>query len=109
MGEPEYITRERLEDRLHEEVEGLTGDDRAWWSEHRIAPLTVTGSGQTVFAVAVSGTRALIFFDDEDEFGSADLGPGATFVSGKLYGDLVDAVRGLRYLEQAGTSGLSTR
>ena len=95
---PQYVTHEELEERLREHVAVLKGKDLAWWSDHRVEPFEVTGRGRTHFAVAVSGPHALIFFEDEDEFGSAQLSVGASFVEGKLYGDLVYAVRGIREL-----------
>jgi hypothetical protein len=95
---PQYITREELEERLREEMAVLKGGDQAWWSEHRVEPFEVKGGGQTHFAVAVSVHHFLIFFDDEDEFGSGQITGGATFGDGQLYGDLVDAVRGIRAL-----------
>jgi hypothetical protein len=97
---PQYITREALEERLREETALLGGGDLAWWSEHRVEPFGVEGGGQTHYAVAVSGHHLLIFFDNEDEFGAGQLSEGACFGDGGLYGNLVDAVRGMRKLER---------
>jgi len=95
MMKPEFITLEELTEQLDSEGADLTGEDRAWWMSHRVEPFVVTGYGQSHYAVAVSGGRALIFFDDEDEFGMGVLGPGGKFDEMGLSGDLVDAVRGL--------------
>jgi hypothetical protein len=97
MNKPRFITREELDERLRKEELVLTGDDRAWWNQHRVEPFVVSDGDQVHFAVAVNGIHAVIFFDDEDEFGSATLGPSAAFEGMGLYGDLADAVRGLRY------------
>jgi hypothetical protein len=78
---------------------GLNGEDRDWWSAHEVEPFVVTSGDICCYAVAVSGVRALIFFDDEDEFGMAVLGHLSAFEGMCLYGDLVDAVRGLARLE----------
>jgi hypothetical protein len=96
MSEPSFITREELEDRVRQEEQIMTGDDRAWWYEHRVDPFHVTFGDHTYYAVAVSISGALVFFDDEDEFGSAILRTGTELADIGLYGDLVDAVRGLR-------------
>ncbi len=95
MSKPEFITLEELTAQLRREGPELTGADRAWWSAHRAEPFIVTGGGRAHYAVAVSGGRALIFFDDEDEFGMAVVGPGAKIEWMGLYGELVDAVRSL--------------
>jgi hypothetical protein len=100
----QYITREDLEERLREEMAELKGQDSAWWSEHRVEPFEVKCRGRKHFAVAVSGPHVLVFFDDEDEFGAAYLGPGASSVEGELYGDLVNANRGVGELERSGSS-----
>lgn len=96
MSEPSFITLEELEDRLRQEEQIMTGDDLAWWSEHRVDPFHVIVGDRTHYAVAASVSCTLIFFDDEDEFGSANLRTGAELADIALYGDLVDAVRILR-------------
>ena len=51
-----------------------------------------------------AGPRALVFFDDEDEFGYAELEPGGLIGETAYFGDLSDAVRCLRSLERSDTN-----
>jgi hypothetical protein len=104
MDGPFYITLEELTRRLSDELPALSEIDRAWWSEHRVEPFVVESPGFAFFAVAVSGRRALVFFDDEDEFGYAELQPGGFIGEIGYFGDLSDAVPCLRRLEQSDTS-----
>jgi hypothetical protein len=104
MDEPLYITPEEFKRRLSDELPALSDVDRAWWSDHRVEPFVVVGPGVAFFAIAVSGTRALVFFDDEDEFGYAELEPGGLIGQIGYFGDLSDAVRCLRRLERSDTS-----
>jgi hypothetical protein len=109
MSEPRYITRAELEDRLRGELAALTDDDRTWWAEHRVEPFIAAGWGHAFYAAAVSGSHALVFYDDEDEFGYAELGPGMAFEDGGLYGDLVDAVGGVRAMGRDDKPELSAK
>jgi hypothetical protein len=99
MSDPRFITRKELDERIRQEILGLAGEDRAWWSAHEVEPFVVTSGDICHYAVAVSSARALIFFDDEDEFGMAVLGDLFAIEGMCLYGDLVDAVRGLARLD----------
>ena len=92
MDGPLYITPEELKRKLSDELPALSDVDRAWWSDHRVEPFVVVGPGAAFFAVAVSGTRALVFYGDEDEFGYAELEPGGLIGEIGYFGDLSDAV-----------------
>lgn len=98
MRAPEYITREELMNRLQTQAADLKGEDLAWWSAHRVDPFVIQVGGSPHFVAARSGENLLVFFDDEDEFGHAiEQTSGQAHTPG-LFGDLVDAVRGVRAL-----------
>lgn len=73
----------------------------AWWQAHRIEPRVACSKQQAHFAVAEAGDHILTFFDDEDEFGVLTRQADGTLGGYSLYGDLIDAVRGLRLYQGA--------
>jgi hypothetical protein len=98
MRAPEYITREKLLDLLQAQAADLGGEDLAWWSDHRVDPFVIKVGASHHFVAARSGENLLVFFDDEDEFGHAIEQPGGQAREPGLFGDLIDAVRGVRAL-----------
>ena len=94
---PEYISRDQLLDRLQREVATLADSDLSWWRQHSVEPFPVRNGDLSHFVVAVSGHDVLFFADDEDEFGQAKLEAGSeTLTNCGLFGDLLDAIRGIR-------------
>ena len=94
---PEYIAPAELADRLQQEVATLDEADWAWWKQHSIAPFVASYRGLSHYVVAAAGRDVLYFADDEDEFGSGRL-EGDVLTDCGLFGDLQDAIRGLRRL-----------
>jgi hypothetical protein len=80
-------------ERIGKEEKGLPPAERAWWEEHRISPQLVRCGADMRYAVAAEGTQRIIFFDDEDEFGTARIAADGSVEDPALVGDLVDAVR----------------
>jgi hypothetical protein len=101
MDQPAYIDAADLAERLAMEVKRLGPEDRAWWAAHRCEPFVLSYRARCHYAVARDGDRALVFFDDEDEFGSAAISPDGSGADGGLSGDLVDAVRWFRLYHRA--------
>ena len=104
MDVPLYITPEEFKRRLSDELPACLTSVGHGGPDHRVEPFVVVGPAVAFFAIAVSGTRALVFFDDEDEFGYAELEPGGLIGQIGYFGDLSDAVRCLRRLERSDTS-----
>jgi len=92
---PKYITLEELNHRIISEEPRLGPDDVLVWQKYRVQPFVVHYGESSYYAVARNRNKVLVFFDDEDEFGSADLKPDNTIDHPGLSGDLVDAVYGL--------------
>jgi hypothetical protein len=82
-------------DRIGEEEKSLLPTERAWWEEHRIPPEEVQCGADTRYAVAAVGDQRVLFFDDEDEFGTARVATDGTATELWLLGDLQDAVLSL--------------
>jgi hypothetical protein len=94
---PKHISRAELAERLKQEVSPLADSDLAWWRDHCVAPFPVVHGDESHFVVAVAGQDILFFADDEDEFGVAKLVAGSDTMTGYgLFGDLQDAIRGIR-------------
>jgi hypothetical protein len=98
MRAPGHITKEEFLELLQRQAAELEGDDLAWWSAHKVDPFTIQVGSSSHFAAARSGANLVVFFDDEDEFGHTIVGPGGEMHEPGLFGDLVDAVRGVRAL-----------
>lgn len=47
------------------------------------------------YLVAAEGEQAILFFDDEDEFGTARMAPVGAATRPELVGDLLNAVRAI--------------
>lgn len=91
--EPKYISAEALGRILDDAERCLASDQRAWWAAHRVEPVVALRDNQAHYVVAVFGTEAVVFFDDEDEFGRADFTTSSHRLQNcGLVGDLADVI-----------------
>jgi hypothetical protein len=90
---PLYVERSELDRLLAQEEKQLGAAELEWWLANRVEPYVASSTSGTHFVVAVTGARAVVFFDDEDEFGCATLVEPARVEDCGLAGDLVDAIR----------------
>lgn len=96
LADPLYVTLEELCGLVTAQDESLPVPERAWFQKYRVSPFVVSADTDSHYAVARFNEKALVFFDDEDEFGFGTLDEQARVRDCGLCGDLIDAIRVLQ-------------